>query len=686
MILKRLIEYDIQNWKPLKTLSEAERRAYLPQEVLMPADWAVDKFQLPEEAYADPGPFTFSGREWQRDILNAYAGYRIIIIIGPVQTGKSLCGIDVPWTWCQDQIGGRCLLVYADVDTVGSVFEEKLKPIIKKNLQHLWNDREKDLRQEKIILQSGISRCGSCNVENDIATFSAKFVFLDEVAKWRIGTRKGFDAVSQAMGRTEDYHGQPGIDYRVSIVSSPKEVGDPLYNQAYAPGTLILKRKVPCLGCGHYHELRRENIHELLNSEGKKDHNPQRIRDEKAAAYVCPECGAIIDDNDRYEMDKRGVWATDEEKVVDGKIQNPDPLRGKTDRVCFWIPGRLISRPEKYPFYECLARFFQAKYSNDPHAFQRYLNEDEARFFVPQRGRVTEAYLRSKADTQYSTESPIPDGVLVATAGIDTQDTEFYYTIIGYGQYMETWILRFGRIPCDMNSSEFKDPEKVIQRFSQYYYKNPLKYESGKVLPVMLALMDEGGHRKNDVHAIHGRIRSIMPYKGLASDRMPEGKLVIKNVSRRCINGHTESLSKIVETHMNSDSWHLPTDVDQEFIDQIQRQYTREEIDKNGNKKYVWVSGGDDHYRDCLNMGLGAAYYLDLHTKLNTESGIRTIRNTVEAQVQKEKHEQENKQIAEKQEQEGRRPAPTPRAIRMHNRFHSQNPFTQRNRLFRGVR
>ena len=683
MISNQIIDFDVQPHKPVADLTDAEKRAYSPAEIIMPSDWVQRNFYLPHEAYADPGKFTFSGREWQRDILDAYATHRIIIVVGPVQVGKSLVGIDVPWAWCQDQVGGRCLLVYADVDTVGSVFEEKLKPIIQKNLQHLWNDREKDLRQEKIILNSGISRCGSCNVENDIATFSAKFVFLDEVAKWRTSSKKGFDAVSQAIGRTEDYHGQPGIDYRVAMVSSPKEVGDPLYNQIYVPGTLILRRKMPCPGCGYYHELRRENIHERVNADRKKDHNPQRIRDEKAADYVCPNCGMVIDDNDRYEMDRLGVWATEEENVENGKIVNPDKLRGKTDRVCFWLPGRLISRPEKYPFYECLARFFQAKYSNDPHSYQRYLNEDEARFFVPQRGKLNEAYLRSKAESAYSTDSPIPDGVLMACAGIDTQDGGFYYVIVGYGQYMETWVLRFGWIPCDMNMSEFKDPEKVVKRFSDYYYAKPLQYDGGRVLPITLALMDEGGHRKADVHAIHARIRTVVPYKGLGSDRMPEGKLVVKNVSRRCINGHTESLSKIVETHMNSDSWHLPTDVDQEFIDQIQRQYTKEEIDRNGNKKYVWVSGGDDHYRDCLNLALGAAYYLDLHAKLNTESGIRTVRNTVETQIQKEKHTEERKDIGDQHRmQDEQRPQP-PRAIRTHNRFNSSNPFTQRNRLFR---
>jgi hypothetical protein len=258
---------------------------------------------------------------------------------------------------------------------------------------------------------------------------------------------------------------------------------------------------------------------------------------------------------------------------------------------------------------------------------------------------------------------------------------------------MESWILQEGWIECDMNQSDFKDPGKVVKRFSERFYKTPLRFADNRELPIMLTLMDEGGHRKAHVHAIHGQIRTVMPYKGLSLDNMPEGKLVVKNVKRRCINGHTESLSKIVETHMNSDTWHLPRDVEDEFIAQVQRQYTKEEIDKNGNKRYVWVSGGDDHYRDCLNMALGAACHLQLDTRLNSESGIKQVQNMVRqisnapvpARSMQEKGKPQTANQEKKKESTERqtKPPPMPRAIRQHRAISSRNPFTARQRIGR---
>jgi len=669
--MRKLLENHYVDGDVAEHAEEFERMSFAIRTVERPSVWAETRFILPAEGYGEYGQMTFAGREWQREIMDAFLYYHVVITVGAVQVGKSVAGIDVPWAWFQDQIGGRALLVYADKDTVNDVFEEKLKPIIENNLKHLWSGRDTDIRQDKIILRSGISRCASCNVKNDLATFPAKFVLCDEVAKWKKGTKQSFDAVGQAIGRTRDYHGSSGIDYRISIVSSPIEYGDALYQQIYMPGTLVLKRKVPCLGCGFYHELCVENIHELPNEKGEKDHDPLRIRTEKAAVYICPSCGKVIEDNERYEMDRRGLWATDEEKITpEGTILNKDPLREQADRVCFWMPGRLISKPEKYPFYECLASYFQAKFSPDPKVWQNYWNEDLARFFKPQANRLTEGYLRAKIADNYSMTGTVPEGVLVALGGIDTQDTGFFYTIVGYGRYMESWVLRYGWIPCDMNMSEFKDLQKVVERFEQYFYAAPLKYADGRTLPVLMALMDEGGHREPHVRAICRAHREIVPYKGSGRD----SDLFRRSQSKNLYLCNTESLSKLVEKDMGSDTWHLPCDVTQDFLDQIQRQYTKEDKDKSGNTIYVWVHGGEDHYRDCLNYALACAYILELPGRLNNEQGIRQIQNTVQARVNKHMVGQNNEtQSGEAQEIKQNQV--------MHSQTRSYNPFTNRPRI-----
>jgi len=617
------VNFDLEAVRHDVPMAPEERSAWLFHEIIPPSEWVTKRFVLPAKGYGDHGAFSFAGREWQADVMDAVLHNHFVIVCGPVQVGKSVAGIDVPWAWFQSVVGGRSLLIYADKSTVESVFEEKLKPIVEENLKHLWSGRDNDIRRDKIILRSGISRCGSCNVQNDIATFSAKFVGLDEVAKWK----SRFDAVGQSIGRTRDYWGAPGIDYRVSIVSSPKDIGDTLYTQIYKPGVLVVRYYMPCPGCGFKQQLEVENIHEIPPEGGEKDHDPVRIRRDKAAQYVCPECGVIIDDNDRYEMIRNGRWEDEDHEyyVRKGRVYTKNDDLVDSDRVCFWF-NRLISRPEKYPFWECLAAYFEAKYSHEANEWQNFWNEDLARFYKPRSGRITEGYLRGK-QLDYTTADYVPDGVLAIVGGIDTQDNGFYYTQVGYGRYMETWILRFGFIPCDMNMSQFKDPENVANRFEEYYYKDSLRYKDGRVVACLMAMMDEGGHRKSHVQYICQKHRDIVPYKGVGKD----AEMFRKSTTKHLYLCNTESFSKLVEKDMQSSTFHLPQNVTQDFIDQIQRQYTKEEVDTHGRPKYTWIHGGDDHYRDCLNQALCAAHILQLPALLNNEQGIKKVLNTVES-------------------------------------------------------
>jgi hypothetical protein len=282
-----------------------------------------------------------------------------------------------------------------------------------------------------------------------------------------------------------------------------------------------------------------------------------------------------------------------------------------------------------------LASYFEAKASNEANAFQNYWNEDLARFWRPQAGSISDEYIMSKQDDSYWMGGPVPDGVLVTTAGIDTQDNGFYFAIVGYGRYMETWILRYGFIPCDMNHSEFKDPERVRARFDELFFDVPMKFRSGAVLPMMFGLIDEGGHRERDVQYIcRKHHKELAPYKGTGKD----SPLFRKSEQKRLWLCNTESLSKLVEKVIGSDTWHIPSERESgehhEFVAQIKRQYTKETKDKNGNPKYEWVHGGEDHYRDCLNQSLAAAHIMDLPNRLNNELGIRQIVNAVESRTQ----------------------------------------------------
>ncbi len=111
-------------------LTDEERMLYPFKTMMRPSEWAVKKMKF-GHGYGETGDFSFEGREWQREILDAPLTYSTIIICGPVQIGKCVVGNDVPWLWWNENVGGRSLVAYTDKEKVEAVFTEKMKDNIK---------------------------------------------------------------------------------------------------------------------------------------------------------------------------------------------------------------------------------------------------------------------------------------------------------------------------------------------------------------------------------------------------------------------------------------------------------------------------------------------------------------------------------------------------------------------------
>lgn len=650
------IKFDIPKPKLEYPIPDNIKSLFRFRQIKKPSEWAKDNFKLAGRGYSGTGSVYFEGREWQIDIVDAITKYKDITICGPVQTGKSLCGIDIPWAWWNANIGGRSLIVYADKETVVDVFDEKIKDIIKVNLKDLWSGNDDNLKKEKLLLLNGIARCGSANVENDIATFPADLICLDELAKYR----NNFDIIRLAKGRQSDYQDLPGAHAILLKVSSPKKYGDQLYIEMHKEGVLVLKCKVPCPHCGKYQEMVDDNIKEIPNKDGTKDHSSYRIKQEKAAYYECPHCKGIIEDKHRWNMLKNYKWATDNEIVRDRIILNPDPLREKTDSVCFWY-NRLLSIPTKWTFADCLAAFFSAMQSLNPKAWEAYQNEDMARFLKPNTSRTDYAYLNDKKLEyyQFGESARIPNEVIILLVGIDTQDTGFYYTVVGFGQNMESWRIRSDFIKCDMKESKYKDPKNVLECLKNGLLSPSYIYQDNRTTGIIFGFIDEGGHRRDDVHYICKHLSFLKPYKGASS---PNAEPLRKSANDIHYMGNTRYWSELVARDMESDTWHLPMDISKEYLRQVTKQYWQEEKDRNGNIKYVFISGKDDHARDCENYALAAAYHLHLPEKLNNEVRINQIKVAISNKLK----ENEQNKVDEKEKQD--------------KKVISNNPFANRGR------
>ena len=110
----------------------------------------------------------------------------------------------------------------------------------------------------------------------------------------------------------------------------------------------------------------------------------------------------------------------------------------------------------------------------------------------------------------------LPDGVLVLTAGVDTQDDRMEYEIVGFGHFGETWGIEKGIV------SGRPDSDEVWQQLDELVFDRKLKFADGVELPVSIKFVDEGGHFTQEIRQrCHDRIgKKVFCIKGFpGSDR-----------------------------------------------------------------------------------------------------------------------------------------------------------------------
>ena len=610
-------------------ISEAEKNAFRIRRPMIPSEWVESNFIL-TTAYATPGKLKL--RLWQVEPINAIMNYHVVMFCGSVQTGKSLLAEGCTG-WIIDNLPMNSMICYAKADTVKSVFDERLKPMVQEvpAIRKYWNGDDDRLTQKKITLSHMILRIASAENKNDIATYSAGYVYASEVSKY---PKKDFDQIRALFGRQEEYR-RNGVT-RAVIESSPDHEGDPLHRVMYTRGVLNLDPHVRCPHCGKWQVLIDSQIKELPDKNtGEYDHDPERIREEDAAVYECEFCRKEISERDRSIISKSVVWAAvGEEILADGTVKN----RKKAKRVSFrW--NRLVDVTFKYS--ECLARFFSARQSVDPATLKTYQNEDMAVFAKKESRQFSSNWLMQKrlSYSQYGETSGYPENIIVLTIGMDTQDDGFYYSIRGWAQSMESYLIKHNFVECKMTDDKYKNRDEIVKLVQEEIIVNIPKRLDGACLSISAGFIDRGGHRPKDVDYLCSRINFLNPYVGSVRKNAP---LLEKSKTKTLFNGNTENLSKIVETYSEGELWHLPEDVTEDYCSQFLRQYWQDKIDSHGNSITEYMHGGKDHLRDCENLNIAASLYLGLEQRLFNPDQINKITKQQAGEVAPKKTKEED--------------------------------------------
>lgn len=117
-------------------------------------------------------------------------------------------------------------------------------------------------------------------------------------------------------------------------------------------------------------------------------------------------------------------------------------------------------------------------------------------------------------------DADLPNGVLVLTCGVDTQDDRFEYEVVGHGHYGETWGIKKGIIYGD------PDDDATWARLDEVI-DHVWHFADGRGLTIAFTAVDSGGHKTQSVyrHCRARQNRRVFAIKGVGGDGVPFTKL-----------------------------------------------------------------------------------------------------------------------------------------------------------------
>jgi phage terminase large subunit GpA-like protein len=562
-----------------------ERRIFAPPERMRVSEWAERYRRLRAGATARPGPYRLDLAPYAREILDSYLDPHVeeVTMMFGAQCGKSTIA-EILVGYVVDQDPSPIGWLMPREDDYHLVHGTRILPMIEDSPRmssHLTG-RADDISQEGIQFDSCRLYYMAARSTASMKGRTIRVLIRDEIDEMP-DTPQG-DPLSMSLHRTNTYSGRRKI-VNSSTPTTPSGKVAKKWEQSD-------KRRwhVPCPHCEHYQVLTWKHV----RWEGFTE--PELARD--AAHLVCESCTARIDEGQRVEMVRRGVWVPEGATVDEaGVVHDPNPPRRHRGYHLPTINSPLITLGE---------------------LVERSLNEDEADFT---RQMLAEPYdvkadgvdvgaIRERIRDDHK-RGEVPKEATLLTAGIDVQGHKLglFYVVRAWAPSGESWLVAAGR------SRDWSGVEEAVLT-TQYGAAARL---------VSMAFVDSGdGNRIDEVYDFcrHWRTRTT-PTKG--RDRIERGKPFLVNQIDRAPNGRVlpgglqlrtvntlffkDMLAQYVAGERQG--WHLHNNDDGALEQYFEHMLAERRVEKDGKVRWELKPGvRRNDWWDCEVLALAAWYSL----------------------------------------------------------------------------
>jgi phage terminase large subunit GpA-like protein len=379
----------------------------------------------------------------------------------------------------------------------------------------------------------------------NLSELPARRVAIDEVDRCEENVDGEGDPIKLAESRQTTFaHNKKSYYY-----SSPTIEGSSRIAELYESGT---KRRAlaECVHCGHAQELIFENL--IMTDDG-------------VAMYPCCECGGMHRESDKQKMFVKGLWSIQ----VNGTANETESFTANS----MYLPYGWLAWADLMSEYDAAKQ--KLDQGNDAMMIVFY-NTRLARVWQRKVQVITPETLRDRAEPYRLRTAP--HGVLMITAGVDTQDNRLAVQIVGWGRDLEAWPIDYLELHGDPINAEVWDSLTEL-------LNTKIQHAGGHELGIRATAIDIGGHRTNAVKnyvrmkrirqaiAVYGSIKvgAEVLGKGVAKDIKWGGKVDKNGVIIHPVG--TIGIKNTIFANISNDALKDPEDRMIHFSDQFEDSY-----------------------------------------------------------------------------------------------------------------
>lgn len=447
----------------------------LPPDDLTVTEWAEKNRRLSAESAAEPGPWRTERTPYLREPMNAWTDPKVrhIVMVAASQVGKSEF-LNNCIGYVIDQDPGSILFVHPTTIDAKEYSKLRIAPMIRDCPTLRAKVAEVKSRDSgNTILQKTypggiLTMCGSTEA-HALASKPIRYVLGDERDRWATSAGNEGDPWGLAMARqTTFYNAKSGE------VSTPTVKNASAIEASFSTGTME-RWKSCCPHCGKYHEINWTDIRFDYDENLIAGHKTYKVWN---IYYVCPSCACVSTELQMKRAPAR--W----------EAANTDAYQQGTRS--FWL-NAFVSQ---WATWESIILKYLNAIGNTK-KMQVVYNTCFGLLWEDRGDLQDEDSLMARRE-EYPAE--LPEGTLVLTAGVDTQDDRMEYEIVGHGNFGETWGIEKGVIMGR------PDDDVTWDKLDEMVFERVLHFENGIGLKISMSFVDEGGHFTQDVR-MHCRQR-----------------------------------------------------------------------------------------------------------------------------------------------------------------------------------